>query len=131
MPDDYGLQVLGHQVSAERHLEVFPSHSRAGSLTVVLHCHEFTCRCPVTHQPDWANVIIEYLPDKSVVESKSLKLYLETFREEGIFHEHLAQVLLDDFVQAVAPLWCTVTVCFNVRGGIAITAKVTTGARAT
>ena len=126
MTDDYGLTILGHEVSAERRLEVFPSRSCAGSLTVVLHCHEFTCRCPVTQQPDWANIMIEYVPDRWIVESKSLKLYLETFREEGIFHEHLAQVLLDDFVQAVAPLSCIVTVRFSVRGGIAITAKVTT-----
>lgn len=124
MTDDYGLTILDHEVSAERRLEVFPNHSRSGALSVILHCHEFTCRCPVTHQPDWANIIIDYVPDKWVVESKSLKLYLETFREEGIFHEHLAQVLLDDFVLAVAPLSCTVTVCFNLRGGIAITAKV-------
>ena len=131
MTDDYSLTILGHEVSAERRLEVFPNHSRSGALSVILHCNEFTCRCPVTHQPDWANIIIDYMPDKWVVESKSLKLYLETFREEGIFHEHLAQVLLDDFVKAVAPLSCTVTVCFNVRGGIAITAKVSAGAGTT
>ena len=123
---EYGLTILGQQVSAERRLEGFPNRSHPGSLSVVLHCHEFTCRCPVTHQPDWAQVIIEYVPDQWIVESKSLKLYLETFREEGIFHEHLAQVLLDDLVKAVAPLSCSVTVCFNIRGGIAITAKVTT-----
>ncbi len=126
MANEYGLTILGQQVSAERRLETFPNRSRPGSLSVVLHCHEFTCRCPVTHQPDWAQIIIEYVPDQWIVESKSLKLYLETFREEGIFHEYLAQVLLDDLVKAVAPLSCSVTVCFNIRGGITITAKVTT-----
>ena len=123
MSNEYGLTKLGSQQAApERRLEVFPSRSRPGTLSVKMHCTEFTCRCPVTRQPDWAQITIEYVPDRSIVESKSLKLYLETFREEGIFHEHLAQVLLDDFVAAAQPLSCSVTVNFNVRGGIAITA---------
>ncbi len=125
MVSDYGLTKLGHRATPDRRLETFPSRSAPGSLTVALHCTEFTCRCPVTGQPDWAQIDIEYVPDQAVVESKSLKLYLETFREEGIFHEHLAQVVLDDFVAAVRPLACSVTVRFNVRGGIAITATAT------
>ncbi len=125
MPNDYGLTVLGRQATPQRRLEVFPSHSRPGALSVKMHSTEFTCRCPVTGQPDWAQITIEYVPDQSIVESKSLKLYLETFREEGIFHEHLAQVLLDDFVAAAQPLSCAVTVSFNVRGGIAISATAT------
>ncbi len=123
MATDYGLTKLGHKAAPDRNLEVFPSRSAPGALTVSLHCAEFTCRCPVTGQPDWAQIDIEYVPNRSLVESKSLKLYLETFREEGIFHEHLAQVVLDDFVAAAHPLSCTVTVRFNVRGGIAITAS--------
>ncbi len=122
MVSDYGLTKLGHKATPDRTLEVFPSRSQPGSLTVTLHCAEFTCRCPVTGQPDWAEIDIEYLPDQSVVESKSLKLYLETYREEGIFHEHLAQALLDDFVAAARPLSCAVTVRFHVRGGISIAA---------
>jgi len=122
MAHDYGLTKLGHKATPDRRLEVFPNRSRPGALTVTLHCTEFTCRCPVTGQPDWAQIDIEYVPDQSIVESKSVKLYLETFREEGIFHEHLAQVILDDFVAALSPQSCTVTVRFNVRGGIAISA---------
>ncbi len=125
MPNEYGLTKLGQQVAPDRCLEAFPSRSRPGTLSVKMHCTEFTCRCPVTGQPDWAQIIIEYMPDQSIVESKSLKLYLETFREEGIFHEHFAQVLLDDFVAAAQPLSCSVAVSFNVRGGIAITATAT------
>jgi 7-cyano-7-deazaguanine reductase len=117
-----GLTKLGRKATPDRSLEVFPSRSEPGQLSVTLHCTEFTCRCPVTGQPDWAQIDIEYVPAGSIVESKSLKLYLETFREEGIFHEHLAQRILDDFLAAARPLSCTVTVRFNVRGGIAITA---------
>lgn len=122
MSNEFGLTILGQKATAERRLEVFPSRSQPGALAVKMHCHEFTCRCPVTRQPDWAQITIDYVPNEWIVESKSLKLYLETFREEGIFHEHLAQVLLDDFVAAARPLSCSVTVSFNVRGGIAITA---------
>jgi len=103
-------------------LEVFPSHSEPGALVVQLHCTEFTCLCPLTSQPDWAVIDIMYTADKKIVESKSVKLYLETFRDKGIFHEHLAKVICDDFVEALDPMDCMVTVSFNVRGGIAITA---------
>ena len=105
----------------DRKLEVIKISSHP-PLEVKLVCTEFTCRCPITNQPDWANLIIEYVPDEVIVESKSVKLYLETWRDEGIFHEHLAQAILKDFVTALNPIWCSVTVSFNTRGGIAITA---------
>lgn len=122
--DKQEFRALGHgPVPATRQLEVFPSRSAPGSLTVTMECTEFTCRCPVTNQPDWAHISIVYVPNKHVLESKSLKLYLETFREQGIFHEHLAQLILDDLVAALDPCECAVTVHFNVRGGIAISAE--------
>jgi len=115
------MKVLGKpDAQPSRELDTF--ENLAKDITVVLHCQEFTCRCPVTGQPDWATIDIEYRPDKRIVESKSVKLYLETYREQGIFHEHLAQQILDDFVRALDPLECQVTVHFNVRGGIAIDA---------
>ena len=117
------LTLLGQKVKIpERKLETFPNHSKPGDLKVVLRCNEFTCRCPVTHQPDWAQIEISYVPNEKIVESKSVKLYLETFREEGIFHEHLAQVILNDFVNALDPITCSITVKFNIRGGISIDA---------
>jgi 7-cyano-7-deazaguanine reductase len=77
----------------------------------VLHCREFTCRCPITGQPDWAEITISYRPNARIVESKSVKLYLETFREEGIFHEHLATTIRDDFVAALDPRSLDVPSC--------------------
>ena len=105
-----------------RTLEKIPANKLPGeSLKVTLNCTEFTCRCPVTGQPDWVeSIVIEFMADKWLVESKSLKLYLETFRDEGIFHEHLVQVIVRDFMQAIHPHWCRVTANFNTRGGIAI-----------
>lgn len=117
------LTKLGKKAAATRTLEVFPNHAPKGSMEVTLQCVEFTCRCPLTGQPDYATIEIEYKPDKWVVESKSMKLYLETYREEGVFHEHLAVDIGKDFVKFVKPLECEVKVNFHVRGGIAISAE--------
>ena len=117
------LTKLGKNAKASRMLEVFPNHAPKGSMNVTLHCTEFTCRCPLTNQPDYAEIEITYVPDKFVVESKSFKLYLETYRDEGVFHEHLAVDIGKDFVKFVQPARCSVRVMFHVRGGIAIDAE--------
>ncbi len=83
------LTKLGNpDAAADGVLEAFDVDD--ADLEIVLDCSEFTCRCPITAQPDWATIEIRYRPGPRVVETKSLKLYLETFREVGIFHEHLA-----------------------------------------
>lgn len=129
------LTKLGKVAKPSRTLEVFPSHGakntgsrrspavagRSG-MEVTLHCSEFTCVCPLTGQPDFATIEITYVPDKFIVESKSMKLYLETFRNVGIFHEHLAVDIGKDFLKFVKPKSVSVTVRFNTRGGIAIDA---------
>src|ERR1700759_2485898 len=116
------LTKLGNPgAAADRRLEAFPIADR--SQTITLECAEFTCRCPITGQPDWAHITVEYRPDEWAVETKSVKLYLETFREEGIFHEHLATVIRDDFVTALKPVSLSVAVNFNSRGGIALRAQ--------
>lgn len=115
------LTKLGAAAAPERTLEVFPNHA-PGAIVVNLHCTEFTCRCPLTNQPDYAEIHITYTPGEYVVESKSMKLYLETYRDAGVFHEHLAVDIGKDFVKFVQPVNCTVTVKFHARGGIAIDA---------
>jgi 7-cyano-7-deazaguanine reductase len=115
------LSLLGKKGAPSRNLEVFPNHA-PGKISVTLHCKEFTCLCPMTGQPDYAQIEIVYTPDRYVVESKSMKLYLESYRSEGVFHEHLAVDIASDFVKFVKPRTLDVTVHFNVRGGIAISA---------
>ncbi len=116
------LTKLGNpDAKADRAIEAFPIADPTQVIT--LDCAEFTCRCPLTGQPDWATISIEYRPGALAVETKSLKLYLETFREEGIFHEHLATKMRDDLVAALHPVALTVTVRFHPRGGIAVTAS--------
>ena len=110
---------------ADRNLETFAL--APGVTRVRLDCREFTCRCPITGQPDWATIEVEYVPNGRAVESKSMKLYLETFREEGIFHEALADVIAGDVHDATGAHHVRVTVHFNVRGGIALDATAERG----
>jgi 7-cyano-7-deazaguanine reductase len=90
---------------------------------VTLETDEFTCLCPKTGQPDFASIRVEYVPDQTVIESKSFKLYLWSYRNEGAFHEHVINTILDDLVKTLNPHWCKVTGVFNVRGGIGITVE--------
>lgn len=118
-----GLTLLGKKARAEKRLETFPNHHRGRNYVVTLKTDEFTCVCPATGQPDFAELTIEYIPGRKIVESKSLKLYLWSFRNEGVFNEHVANVILDDLVAALSPKWCRVSADFAVRGGIAISVE--------
>jgi 7-cyano-7-deazaguanine reductase len=116
------LTLLGRETTSPvRKLETFPNQHPGRRYTVTLVCPEFTCVCPITGQPDFATITIRYIPDQRIVESKSLKLYLWSYRQEGAFHEHVTNQILDDLVMALEPLYCHVTGAFNVRGGISIT----------
>lgn len=116
------LTLLGREVRQPvRKLETFPNQHPGRHYTVTLVCPEFTCVCPMTGQPDFATITIRYIPDQRIVESKSLKLYLWSYREEGVFHEQVTNLILDDLVEALQPISCHVTGAFSVRGGISIT----------
>ena len=115
------LTLLGSNAAQpSKKLEVFPNRHPKREYIVTLHTDEFTCVCPMTGQPDFANITIQYIPDKWIVESKSLKLYLWSFRNEGVFHEHVTNIILDDLVAILHPHWCKVSAEFSVRGGISI-----------
>jgi 7-cyano-7-deazaguanine reductase len=119
-----GLTLLGQEGRAakpSRQLETFPNRHPQRDYVVTLQTEEFTCVCPMTGQPDFARLKIQYIPDERIVESKSLKFYLWSYRNEGVFHEHVANRILDDLTAALAPRWCKITAEFSVRGGIAIT----------
>ncbi|MGE5280180.1 MAG: preQ(1) synthase [Deltaproteobacteria bacterium] len=89
--------------------------------TVAIDIPEFTCICPKTGLPDFATLLIEYVPFRRCAELKSLKEYMTSFRSVGIFHEHLTNRVLDDFVAACRPRWARITTRFNPRGGITTT----------
>jgi 7-cyano-7-deazaguanine reductase len=118
-----GLTLLGRDATPTKKLETFPNHHPDRDYVVTLRAEEFTCVCPATGQPDFARLTIQYIPDQLILESKSLKLYLWSFRNEGVFHEHVTNVILDDLAETLAPRWCKVTADFSVRGGISISVE--------
>ena len=102
-------------------LETFPNPHPGRDYTIEHTSAEFTSVCPQTGQPDFGTLVITYVPDRSCVELKSLKLYLWAYRNEGAFHEKVTNTILDDIVAAIAPRFCEVRGEFFVRGGIATT----------
>lgn len=119
-----GLTLLGRsKTRPTQRLETFPNRHPGRRYTVTLTCPEFTCVCPVTGQPDFATITIRYVPNRRILESKSFKLYLWSYRQKGVFHEHVTNRILDDLVRALKPHSCEVTGAFNVRGGIALTVE--------
>ncbi|HHB12718.1 MAG TPA: NADPH-dependent 7-cyano-7-deazaguanine reductase QueF [Chromatiales bacterium] len=99
-------------------LETFDNPRPGRDYTIRIRIPEFTCLCPRTGQPDFAELLLEYVPEARCVELKSLKLYIWSFREEGHFHEDVTNRILDDLVGALAPRFMRLTAEFNVRGGL-------------
>lgn len=99
-------------------LETFDNPQPERDYTIRIEVPEFTCLCPKTGQPDFAELTIEYIADQLCVELKSLKMYVWSFRDEGAFHEAVTNRILDDLVAATAPRFMRLTANFNVRGGI-------------
>jgi 7-cyano-7-deazaguanine reductase len=104
-------------------LEVFDNAYPGRDYSVIHTAPEFTSVCPKTGQPDFATITIEYLPDKLCIELKSLKLYLNSYRNDGIYFESVTNKILDDLVEACKPGYMLITASFNVRGGISSVVK--------
>ncbi len=102
-------------------LETFTNQYPGRDYTIEIVCPEFTSVCPKTGQPDFGTITFIYAPAALCVELKSLKLYLQSFRNQGIFYEHIVNRLLDDFVRACQPKRCRVVGAFTPRGGISTT----------
>jgi 7-cyano-7-deazaguanine reductase len=99
-------------------LETFPNPAPRRDYRIHMEVPEFTCLCPKTGQPDFATLVLDYVPDQRCVELKSLKLYVWSFRNKGAFHEAVTNDILDDLVKVVAPRFMRLTARFYVRGGI-------------
>jgi 7-cyano-7-deazaguanine reductase len=99
-------------------LETFANPEPGRDYTIRMRIPEFTCLCPKTGQPDFATLDLEYVPDRTCVELKSLKLYVWSFRNEGAFHEAVTNRILDDLVRATQPRFMRLSADFGVRGGI-------------
>ncbi len=130
------LQVLGHPAEYRTDydpsvLETFENQHPENDYWVQFNCPEFTTLCPITGQPDFAEIRILYIPDKRMVESKSLKLYLFSFRNHGDFHEDCVNIIMKDLIQLMDPRYIEVTGLFVPRGGISIHPYVNYGRRDT
>ena len=124
--EDEGLELLGNQqVSyptdyAPEMLETFQNKHPENDYWVRFNCPEFTSLCPITGQPDFATIYINYVPDERMVESKSLKLYLFSFRNHGDFHEDCVNTIMKDLIALMDPKYIEVWGEFTPRGGISI-----------
>ena len=107
----------------EAHLESFKNKFPDRDYVITFDCPEYTSLCPVTSQPDFGHIIIRYIPDKKCIESKSLKLFLFSFRNDNTFHEEAVNRILDAVVEACSPRHAVVEGHFRPRGGIAINVK--------
>jgi 7-cyano-7-deazaguanine reductase len=101
-----------------KELEIFDNPTPERDYTIRIRLPEFTCLCPKTGQPDFATLDLEYVPEKSCIELKSLKMYIWSFRDEGAFHEAVTNEILSDLVKACEPRFMRLTAEFNVRGGV-------------
>jgi len=101
-------------------LETFDNRHPDNDYWVQFNCPEFTSLCPITGQPDFAEIVISYIPDRKMVESKSLKLYLFSFRNHGAFHEDCVNIIMKDLIALMQPKYIEVTGYFTPRGGISI-----------
>ena len=121
-----GLSLLGNKNTeymddyAPEVLEAFVNKHPENDYMVTFTCPEFTSLCPITGQPDFAKIIINYIPDVKMVESKSLKLYLFSFRNRGDFHEDCVNIIMKDLIKLMDPKYIEVKGVFTPRGGIAI-----------
>lgn len=122
---DEGLKSLGKNTDyltdyAPGILETFENKHQENDYFVTFNCPEFTSLCPITGQPDFAEIIISYIPAVRMVESKSLKLYLFSFRNHGDFHEDCVNIIMKDLIKLMNPKYIEVTGLFTPRGGISI-----------
>lgn len=121
-----GVSLLGNQNTHYKYnydpsvLETFINKHQDNDYMVTFTCPEFTSLCPKTGQPDFAEIIINYIPDKKMVESKSLKLYLFSFRNHGDFHEDCTNIIMKDLIKLMDPKYIEVKGNFLPRGGISI-----------
>ena len=109
------------ETPAADQLETFANQFTGRDYSIEIVCPEFTSVCPKTGQPDFGTITFTYTPAERCVELKSLKLYLQRYRSQGIFYEHVVNRLLDDFVTACQPVRCRVVGAFTPRGGITTT----------
>jgi 7-cyano-7-deazaguanine reductase len=128
MADELGKK-YGAKMIAEAELEAVPNPSTGRDYVIDFTISEFTCLCPISNFPDFATIQIRYVPGERIVELKSLKLYINRYRDQEVFHEKVVNQILGDFVACCAPKWAWIEGDFNVRGNIKTKIRATHGER--
>ena len=113
-----------HSLMSHELLDTFPNPQADRDYSIHIEIPEFTCLCPKTAQPDYATISLDYVPDESCIELKSLKIYIASFRDQGAFHEAVTNRILNDLVTVCQPRFLRISSRFNVRGGIYTTVVV-------
>lgn len=113
----------------QNHVDTFENPRPGRPYEIFIECPEFSCICPLTSQPDYADIEIRYIPNQKCVELKSLKLYFWSFRDRGVFHEAVTNEMLDTLTQATEPVFMEIRARFRARGGITTTVIATHGSR--
>ena len=129
MAGESGKKKYGAKIIAEAKLEAVPNPSTGRDYVVDFTIPEFTCLCPISNFPDFATIQIRYVPGECIVELKSLKLYINRYRDQEVFHERVVNQILDDLVACCAPKWAWIEGDFNVRGNIKTKIRATHGER--
>lgn len=128
MADESGKK-YGAKMIAEAELEAVPNPSTGRDYVIDFTIPEFTCLCPISNFPDFATIRIRYVPGERIVELKSLKLYINRYRDQEVFHERVVNQILDDLVACCVPKWAWIEGDFNVRGNIKTKIRATHGER--
>ncbi len=123
MSDDRYTEAHAKSEGTTPPIEVFPNQRTDRDYRIQIGVPEFTSMCPKTGQPDFGNITITYIPDALCIELKSLKMYMQSFRNMGIFYENVTNRILEDLVAACHPRKCVVTAEFTPRGGISTTVR--------
>lgn len=124
MTNEQSTKLGATTTKAGKELEAFPNPNPERDYHIRIDSPEFTCLCPKTGQPDFAEIKLDYIPDQLCIELKSLKLYYWSFRDEGHFHEKVTNMIADDLINLLDPRYLKVQAVFNVRGGVYTTIEI-------
>ena len=121
--------MYGEREIAHGKLNCFPNRNRSRDYEISINFPEFTCKCPFSGYPDFANLKILYQPNEKVIELKSIKLYFNSFRDKKISHEEVSNIIIDDFINIADPKWMQLEADFNPRGNVHTIVRVCHGKR--
>ncbi|MFC1504397.1 preQ(1) synthase [Spirochaetota bacterium] len=120
---EYKFDIQGYKAIKPDLIDTFPYEHKGKNITVTIDTDEFSAVCPWSGLPDYGTIIVEYIPKAKVLELKSFKYYLYTYRNVGVYQEHAVNMIFDHVQKAVSPKWMKITLTYNIRGGMGTTVE--------